>query len=120
MTISLQRAYEKPARHDGYRVLVDRVWPRGVSKEALEIDEWIKQIAPSTELRKWYGHDPEKWDDFRRRYFRELDAQPEAVTSLLEKARQGELTLVFSAREPHFNNAAALKEYLGRHLEKGH
>ncbi|OHB66061.1 MAG: hypothetical protein A2Y76_05460 [Planctomycetes bacterium RBG_13_60_9] len=112
MRVQLKRAYDKPARSDGFRVLVDRMWPRGVKKEELKIDLWLKEIAPSTALRKRFGHDPKKWEEFRERYFRELDSHPEAIRLLREKMRGGPVTLVFGAREERFNNAVALQEYL--------
>ena len=115
MTIRLKRAYEKPTASDGFRILVDRVWPRGVTKERLKADLWLKDMAPSTELRKWFGHDPKKWDEFRRRYFKELDAHPEPIRLLGEKVRDGDVTLVFGSKEERFNNAEAIKEYLERH-----
>ena len=114
MGILLKRAYDPPAESDGFRVLVDRVWPRGVGKDALKLDQWLKDIAPSTGLRKWFGHDPEKWEAFRERYFRELDSQNEQVTFLKQKAGKGNLTLVFAAKDPQHNNAVALKQYLER------
>ena len=110
--IRLRRAYDPPSASDGYRVLVDRVWPRGISRDALRLDEWLKEVAPSTELRKWFGHDPEKWTAFKDRYFLELEKQSEAINRLLAKCREGPLTLVFSAKDTRYNNAAALKEYL--------
>jgi uncharacterized protein YeaO (DUF488 family) len=112
MTIWVKRAYSPPNHNDGCRVLVDRLWPRGVVKEAARIDEWYKEIAPSAELRKWYGHTPERWTEFRRRYFAELSEKEERVAELLEKARSGVLTLVFGAKDEEHNNAVALKEYL--------
>ena len=112
MSIHLKRAYDAPAANDGYRVLVDRLWPRGISKEDLEIDLWLKEIAPSDDLRKWFGHDPEKWDEFKQRYFRELDDQPDVVKQLVDKVDQGRVTLVFAAKDEEFNNAVALKEFL--------
>lgn len=112
MTIQLKRAYDKPEKSDGFRVLIDRVWPRGVKKEDLQLDEWLKDLAPSTELRQWFQHDPEKWEEFRTRYFRELDAHPEEIRRLQEQSRPGPLTIVFGSREQRFNNAMALKEYL--------
>lgn len=114
MGILLKRAYDPPAESDGFRVLVDRVWPRGVGKDALKLDQWSKEIAPSTGLRKWFGHDPEKWEAFRDRYFRELDSQGEQVTFLRQKAAKGNLTLVFGAKDAEHNNAVALKQYLER------
>jgi uncharacterized protein YeaO (DUF488 family) len=115
MAIRLKRAYDKPAKGDGFRVLVDRVWPRGMTKEALKADVWLKNVAPSTQLRKWFGHEPEKWKEFRKRYFKELGSHPEEVRLLREKARGGDVTLVFGARESRFNNAEAIKEYLEGH-----
>jgi uncharacterized protein YeaO (DUF488 family) len=112
MSIHLKRAYDAPAANDGYRVLVDRLWPRGISKEDLKIDLWLKEIAPSDDLRKWFGHDPEKWDEFKQRYFRELDDQPDVVKQLVDKVDQGRVTLVFAAKDEEFNNAVALKEFL--------
>lgn len=112
MNISLQRAYEVPNRSAACRVLVDRVWPRGIRKDALAIDEWMKEIAPSNELRKWFGHDPRRWEDFKRHYAKELEAHPEAVAQLVEKARRDDLTLVYAAKDRHHNNAVALRDYL--------
>ncbi|MCL5282465.1 MAG: DUF488 family protein [Planctomycetes bacterium] len=112
MAIQLKRAYEKPQKSDGFRVLIDRIWPRGVRKEDLKLDQWLRTLAPSTELRQWFGHDPAKWDQFRRRYWQELDTHPEEIELLRQKMRAGPLTIVFGSREERFNNAAALKEYL--------
>jgi len=112
MAIRLKRAYDRPTRSDGFRVLVDRVWPRGVTKEQLKMDMWLKNIAPSTQLRKWFGHDPEKWKEFRKRYSKELASHPEEIRLLREKMQRGEVTLVFGAKEERFNNAEAIKEYL--------
>ncbi len=115
MAVQVKRAYEKPAKSDGFRVLIDRLWPRGVRKEDLKLDQWLKELGPSTELRKWFGHDPEKWEEFRKRYFRELDSHPEEIRQLRAKMRQGPLTLVFGSKEQRFNDATALKEYLEGH-----
>jgi uncharacterized protein YeaO (DUF488 family) len=112
MAIQLKRIYEPAAADDGWRVLVDRVWPRGVSKTAARIDLWLKEIAPSTTLRKWFGHDPAKWAEFRERYHRELDANPEPVSELRKHARRGPVMLVYSAKDEQHNQAVALKEYL--------
>jgi len=112
MQIWLRRAYEPPGERDGVRVLVDRVWPRGVRKETAAIDHWLKDVAPSTALRQWFGHEPHKWDEFKRRYFRELDGRAEAVARLRELVGRGRVTLVFGARDERHNNAVALKEYL--------
>jgi uncharacterized protein YeaO (DUF488 family) len=114
MTIDLKRAYDPPAMGDGRRILVDRVWPRGIAKDHLRIDAWLKDLAPSTELRKWFGHDPAKWDEFKKRYARELEQRSEALEELVEKARAGHVTLVFSAKDTQHNNAVALKEHLER------
>ena len=112
MSIQVKRAYEAPTRRDGYRVLVDRVWPRGLKKEQLKLDAWLKQLAPSTSLRTWFGHDPAKWNEFRRRYFRELAENNEDVRELRKKARRSRVTLVFAAKDTEFNNAVALRQYL--------
>ena len=114
MTFKLKRAYEPPGPADGFRVLVDRLWPRGLTKERLRIDAWSKDVAPSTELRKWIHSDMSRWSEFRRLYFRELDSQPEAVADLRKRARTGKVTLVFAARDPKENHAAVLKDYLER------
>jgi len=112
MRLRLKRAYDDPSRDDGNRVLVDRVWPRGVRKEGAKLDGWMKEIAPTDELRKSFGHDPDRWEEFKRRYSRELDASDEAVDRLLAMARKKTLTLVYGARDEEHNNAVALKEYL--------
>ena len=116
MSIDLKRAYEPPAASDGWRVLIDRIWPRGIAKEDLQVDAWLKDAAPSAELRKWFGHDPKKWDEFKQRYARELDQRRDAIEQLVERARTGRVTLVFGARDTAHSNAAALKEYLERGL----
>jgi len=110
--IRTRRVYEAPADDDGFRVLVDRLWPRGVSREDAALDRWMKEIAPSDELRTWFGHDPERWDGFRARYARELDEKAEEVDFLREKAGEGTLTLVYAARDTEHNNAVALAAYL--------
>jgi uncharacterized protein YeaO (DUF488 family) len=112
--IRVKRVYEAPAAGDGTRVLIDRVWPRGLSKKDVAADEWLKDVAPSTALRRWFGHDPEKWAEFRRRYAAELDKQDDAVAHLRALARRGTVTLVFGARDAAHSNAAALKAYLER------
>lgn len=116
MEIQTKRAYEDPSPDDGARILVDRLWPRGVSKEKAQIDLWPKEVAPSNELRKWYGHDPDKWEEFKRRYFAELDAEPEGLDELLERVRQGAVTFVYSSKERRYNNARALREYVESRL----
>jgi uncharacterized protein YeaO (DUF488 family) len=110
--VFLKRAYERPARTDGARVLVDRVWPRGVSKATLKIDAWLGELGPSTGLRKWFGHDPAKWAGFRTRYRRELAAKRSLLADLAGRARRGTLTLVYGARDPVHNQAVVIKEVL--------
>ncbi len=110
--IKLKRAYEPVSGTDGRRVLVERLWPRGMTRDALHVDEWLKDAGPSTELRQWFAHDPDKWPRFRTRYFRELDARPEAWRPILAAARRGTVTLVYSSRDEAHNNAVALREYL--------
>lgn len=114
MSVRLKRVYENAANADGYRVLVDRIWPRGVSKDAARLNAWRKELAPSSELRKWFGHDPQKWEDFKKRYFRELDDHPEDVEDLAKLARERRVTLLFGAKDEEHNNAVALREYLER------
>ncbi len=116
--IGQKRAYDDPAVSDGARILVDRVWPRGVTRSALQLDGWMKDIAPSTELRKWFDHDPAKWTEFKERYFLELAARPDLIDTLLSMVRAGRLTLVFGAKDTDCNNAVALKELLAREAEK--
>jgi uncharacterized protein YeaO (DUF488 family) len=110
--IHLKRAYEAPARSDGKRILVDRLWPRGLSKERAHIDMWAKEVAPSDALRRWYGHEPEKWPAFRLRYLAELEANRDAVTELRARIGTGVATLLFGASDALRNNAVVLKEYL--------
>lgn len=112
VTIKLKSAYEPAAEDDGLRILVDRLWPRGISKERLGAEYWAKDIAPSNELRKWYAHDPEKWDEFRERYAAELDANPDGVQVLRSHLKAPVVTFVYSSKEHHLNNAVALRDYL--------
>jgi uncharacterized protein YeaO (DUF488 family) len=114
MAIQLRRAYDAPTSADGYRVLVDRLWPRGLTKMKLRLDAWAKDLAPSNELRKWIHSDMTRWLEFKHRYFKELDGQPEAVAEIRRKVRGGTVTLVFAARDAEHNHAALLKEYLER------
>lgn len=116
--VKLKRAYDTAARSDGHRILVDRIWPRGISREELSLADWIKDAAPSSGLRKWFGHEPARWAEFKRRYFQELDRHPDALAPLVERTRAGTVTLVFAARDAEHSNAAALKEYLERHEPK--
>jgi uncharacterized protein YeaO (DUF488 family) len=116
--IVLKRAYDPVSRTDGTRLLVERLWPRGVLKAKLRLDAWLKEVGPSTELRKWFGHDPEKWIEFRRRYFRELGSRREAWQPILSAARRGTVTLVYSSHDRQHNNAVALQEFLRRKLRQ--
>lgn len=118
--IHIKRAYEKAERDDGYRILIDRLWPRGISKNKLKMDEWIKDIAPSSELRKKFAHDPERWKEFKSAYLKELRS-PELNTSirhLLELAKKSDLTLLYSAHDEKHNNAIVLKQFMERKLKK--
>lgn len=110
--IRLKRAYEEPAPGDGQRLLVDGLWPRGVTKADLQIEAWLKAIAPSTALRKWFGHDPTRWEGFRSRYFAELAANPEALYQLRGYLSRGPVTLLYAARDEEHNNAVALRDFL--------
>jgi uncharacterized protein YeaO (DUF488 family) len=114
MKIRTKRIYEEPGRSDGRRILIDRLWPRGLSKEAARVDFWAQSIAPSSELRRWYRHEHPKWQEFRRRYFAELDANPEGMAELRAQLGKGTVTLLFASKEEELNNAAALREYLER------
>ena len=116
--IKTKRIYEKPTASDGNRVLIDRVWPRGLKKDELALDDWLKDVAPSDRLRKWFGHDPRKWKEFRRRYFAELRGNAEAWTAILRKARESNVTLLYGARDPEHNNAVALRDFLNVRLRR--
>ncbi|MGD2114830.1 MAG: DUF488 family protein [Acidobacteriota bacterium] len=116
MDIRTKRAYEDPSPEDGTRILVDRLWPRGVSKEVAKIDFWPKEIAPSNELRRWYHGNQERWEEFRTRYFAELDDHPDGLDELLDRVRQGPVTFVYSSKETEHNNARALREYVRSRL----
>ena len=116
MDIEIKRVYEPASKDDGYRVLVDRLWPRGMKKEEVEFDLWLREVAPSNSLRKWYGHDPERWEEFKKRYARELEDKKELVEQIESKAKDEKVTLLFSSKEEHNNNAQALKEYIERSL----
>lgn len=110
--IKLKRVYEAPSKDDGLRVLVERLWPRGFTKERALVDLWLKDVAPSTELRKWFGHDPKKWDQFCKRYQAELKQKKDAVNLLKQKSKEGTITLVYAARDEEHNSAVVLKEIL--------
>jgi len=112
--IQIKRIYEEPKKEDGLRVLVDRLWPRGVSREKAHIDEWPKEIAPSSQLRKWFGHDPEKWNLFRARYLKELKMQKDALKELKKKSSRRKMTLLYAAHDIKHNNAVVLKQVLGK------
>ena len=117
--IRLKRVYEEPASDDGVRVLIDRLWPRGLSKERAKVSMWVKQAGPSTELRKWFDHDPERWEEFKARYFAELEQEhaQDALQPILELVSEGRcVTLLFGSRETRFNNAVALREYMENRL----
>jgi uncharacterized protein YeaO (DUF488 family) len=116
--VRLKRAYETPEKTDGTRILVDRLWPRGVSKAEAKLDEWIKEIAPSTELRTWFGHDPRRWDEFRKRYRTELAEHSETLKDLRRRAREGPITLVYSARDEIHNDAVVLRNVILGRAEK--
>ena len=112
MKILVKRIYEKPDPKDGLRILVDRLWPRGLSKDDAKVDVWIKTVAPSNELRRWYQHDSQKWPEFKKRYFAELDKNIEAVSELIRHVKSNNVVFLFGAKEIHYNNAVALKEYV--------
>jgi len=112
MPIAVKRVYEPPAPNDGVRVLVDRLWPRGLSKSAARIDLWVRELAPSNELRRWYAHDAKKWPEFKRRFSVELKTRADALKALALEARKQKVTLLFASREPRLNNAFALKPFL--------
>jgi uncharacterized protein YeaO (DUF488 family) len=116
--IKLKRAYDVASQDDGIRFLVERLWPRGVSKAALHLDAWLKDVAPSTELRRWFSHDPSKWIEFQRRYFVELKAHPTSVKPILEANRKGRVTLVYSSHDQEHNNAVALKAFLAAKIRR--
>jgi len=112
--IRVKRAYDDPADDDGVRILVDRLWPRGLAKAQAAVDLWLKDLAPSTTLRRWFNHKPTKWEEFRRRYARELDAKDRAIAALRGAVRSGRVTLLFSTRDAKHNHAVALQAYLAR------
>jgi uncharacterized protein YeaO (DUF488 family) len=110
--IKIKRIYQTPAAGDGFRILVDRLWPRGLSKEKAKVDLWLKDISPSNELRKWYSHDPAKWAEFKRKYLEEIEGKKPEFDLLRQKAKGGTITFLFSSKEEKLNNAAALKEFV--------
>jgi uncharacterized protein YeaO (DUF488 family) len=116
--IQIKRVYDPPADDDGTRLLIERLWPRGVKKTSLKIESWLKDAGPSTELRKWFSHDPAKWDEFRRRYTAELKANPDAWKPIVEAARKGTVSLIYSSHDTEHNNAVALERFLRRRLPR--
>ena len=112
--IRLKRVYEEPGPEDGFRILVERLWPRGLTRDRAAVDLWLKELAPSSELRKWYGHDPAKWEQFCERYWAELTQQDEGIRTLQQKSEAGTVTLVYAARDEHRNSAVALKRFIER------
>ena len=113
--IKLKRAYDKPSGDDGSRILVERLWPRGLTRERAAVDLWLKEVAPSPELRQWFGHDPAKWEQFQKRYWKELEEKEEAVQLLKQKGKQGTVTLVYAARDEDHNGGLGLKRFLENH-----
>jgi uncharacterized protein YeaO (DUF488 family) len=118
--IKVKRVYDKAAASDGSRFLVDRIWPRGLRKNDLALDGWIKEVAPSDRLRKWFGHDAKKWKEFRKRYFTELRVNAKSWQPIMERARRSDVTLLYSARDSDHNNAVALRDFLTAKLKKIH
>ncbi len=116
--IKLKRVYDPAASGDGSRILVERLWPRGIKKESLAIDSWLRDVAPSTDLRRWFSHDPEKWEEFRRRYCAELDRNSDAWKPIMKEARHRTVTLLYSSHDQEHNNAVALKQYLEEKLRE--
>jgi uncharacterized protein YeaO (DUF488 family) len=116
--IKIERIYNNPGGNKSFRILVDRLWPRGLSKDKVKVDLWQKDIGPSNSLRKWFGHDEEKWNEFKRRYFKELDKNIDSVNEILDKVNEESITLLYGSKEEKFNNAVALKEYLEEKIKK--
>jgi uncharacterized protein YeaO (DUF488 family) len=117
--VKVKRVYEEPGADDGYRILVDRLWPRGIKKSAAHLAAWLKDLAPSEELRRWFSHDPQRWPEFNRRYLQELaePAKAPLIKDILDRARQGTVTLVFAAKDPERNNAVVMKTFLEDRLD---
>jgi uncharacterized protein YeaO (DUF488 family) len=116
--IKVERIYNNPRGNSTFRILVDRLWPRGLSKDKVKVDLWQKDIAPSNSLRKWFSHDETKWDEFKARYFKELEKNAEFVSTIIDRAKEEPVTLLFGAKEEKFNNAMALKEYLEEKIKE--
>lgn len=115
MPVRIKRIYDEPSSGDGKRILVDRLWPRGLSKEDADLDVWLKEVAPSDDLREWFDHDPEKWEEFRERYRTELEGKDDRIEELLSDARSGTVTLLYAATDEEHNNAVVLRDYLTEH-----
>ncbi len=120
MDVRLKRAYDPAAASDGYRVLIDRLWPRGVTRERAQLDDWERELPPSTQLREWFGHEPSRFEEFRRRYVEELQGERSRLSALRHRAREGTLTLVYAARDTEHNDAIVLAEVLRRGLPTTH
>jgi uncharacterized protein YeaO (DUF488 family) len=119
LAIRIERIYDNPKGGDSFRILADRLWPRGLAKDKVRVDLWQKDIAPSNTLRRWFGHDEKKWDEFKQKYFKELDKNNDAVNTIIKTAqKQKSITLLYGTREKRFNNAVALKEYLKEKIKK--
>lgn len=118
MNIKIKRVYEHPEKDDGMRILVDRLWPRGLTKKKASVDLWLKDIAPSTELRKWFGHDPDKWKRFRARYQTEIRNNHDLIKALKQKATEGTITLIYGARDQKHNEALVLKQFLEKNKQR--
>ena len=118
MKINLKRVYDPVSKEDGVRILIERLWPRGVKKEDLKMHEWLKEVAPSTDLRKWFSHDPVKWKEFQKRYFEELNKNSEALEPLIKALRKDTVTLLYSSKDTEHNNAVSLKNYLEKNVKK--
>jgi uncharacterized protein YeaO (DUF488 family) len=119
MNIKIKRVYEHPEKDDGMRILVDRLWPRGLTKEKASVDLWLKDVAPSSELRKWFAHDPDKWKSFRGRYQTEIRNNPDLIKVLKRKAREGTITLIYGARDEKHNEAVVLRQFLEKNQWRG-
>lgn len=115
MKVQIKRVYEEPEKEDGYRILVDRVWPRGMTKEKASIDLWLKEIGPTTELRKWFGHDPDRWTEFEKRYKKELKNNKEVLAELKKQVKESKVTLIYSAKDEEHNQAVVIRKYLSEH-----
>lgn len=116
--IRIKRVYDEPAKTDGYRILVDGLWPRGVTRGSVRMEAWLKEAAPSAELRRWFKHDPARWPEFRRRYWRELEARPDSWAPILARVQRGKVTLLYGARDVEHNNAVVLRDFLNARLMK--